>query len=340
MQRLNALSKVYSISGHSAVTLTTFARLVNYSVSRILQLLKRKKLPHYKWKRAHYIFVSTKHVPLNNSRYPTPEIIQLPSGRTTEINLEKLSREIPEYIFETAYLNGIPLYNVTGTFYVEIPLFSLLSSDQTSSPLSPKNDTSILPLSLVQYPGVISYKYGDHITYDPSRMSTFKGGTGGTLKSSQLPAALFEAARALDAAELNRNGNNPGIAPKRNLNTTISFQTGTIAIAATIPISSGILPNGKIDILAQDYLGAAYNVFNPGSGDGTLFSTDLISAFLEVANLLAAAEKAVTPAENQPNNIQIDYNLETNTATISANMPFTTSSTATGDVTVHAIDYL
>ncbi|MCC5670884.1 hypothetical protein LC653_45850 [Nostoc sp. CHAB 5784] len=180
------------------------------------------------------------------------------------------------------------------------------------------------------------YKYGYYIHYDQNKMSIFDPGTAGTLKSTQIPQALFEVARALDAAENLRNGANPGLPPRRNLSTTVSFDTGTIAIAATLPISTGIQVGGSVGVAVSDYLGTTYSAFTNGGGD--LSSDTLPEALLEVASVLAAAEKAVTPAENQPNNVQIIFDLETASATISANLPFNTAAGTTGDVVIQAID--
>ncbi|MCC5669883.1 hypothetical protein LC653_40285 [Nostoc sp. CHAB 5784] len=159
-----------------------------------------------------------------------------------------------------------------------------------------------------------------------------------TAEITQVPQAFFEICRALDAAENTRNGANPGLPPRRNLSTTVSFDTGTVAVAATIPITTNIQTNGSIDIVASDYLGSTYSVFANGGGD--LKSDTLPEALLEMASILAAAEKAVTPAENQPNNVQIQFDIETGSATISANLPFNTAAATNGDVTIHAIDYL
>lgn len=207
-----------------------------------------------------------------------------------------------------------------------------------SSPLSSKTLINFIPSNQGSFPATTDYKYGYYIHYDPNKMSIFDPGTAGTLKSTQLPQAFFEVARSLDAAENLRNGANPGLPPRRNLSTTVSFDTGTIAIAATLPISTSIQTGGSVGVVVSDYLGTTYSAFTNGGGD--LTSDTLPEALLEIGSLLAAAEKAVTPAENQPNNVQIIFDLETSSATISANLPFTTSAGTTGNVVIIAIDYL
>lgn len=170
-------------------------------------------------------------------------------------------------------------------------------------------------------------------------MSVFVPGTGGTLKSAKKPAALFEMARVLDAAENSRNGANPGIPAKQNLTVTVDFGTRTAAIAATLPITATIGVDGKPILDVSDYLGAPYSTFVPGP-DGDLKSTDIPSAFLELAQIVSNAEKAVTPVDDQPNNVQITYDLEAGNVTIAGTLPITTASEADGDVVIQAVDYL
>ncbi|AFY72961.1 hypothetical protein Syn7502_00829 [Synechococcus sp. PCC 7502] len=169
-------------------------------------------------------------------------------------------------------------------------------------------------------------------------MSTFTPGTGGTLESTNLPSAFLEVSRVLVQAENTRNAANSGVAPINNITASLSIDGGVASIAATIPIAPTLSTSGVPTIAAQNYLGSTYTTFAPGTG-GTLKSTNTIAAFLETAQLLASAEKAVTPVENQPNNIQITYDLEASQATISANLPFSSTSVS-GDITIEALDYL
>ena len=167
--------------------------------------------------------------------------------------------------------------------------------------------------------------------------STFTS-TGSSLTATHLPAALFEAARLLDAAENSRNAANPGIAAKQNISVTVDFGTRTAAIAATIPATFGVDTAGKLSIDASDYLGAPYSTFTVGSGQ--VKSADVVSAFVEVAQYTAAAEKQITPIEDQPNNVQITMDAETTSITINANLPITTSAGTGGEVIIDAVDYL
>lgn len=170
-------------------------------------------------------------------------------------------------------------------------------------------------------------------------MSVFAPGTGGSLKATNLPKALLEAAILLDQAENNRNGANPSLTPKQNITVSVDMGTRVAAVAATIPASFSTNENGAIVVDASDYLGASYSSFTPGTG-GDLTSTDRPSALVEVAQKLASAEKAVTPVDDQPNNVTITFEQETQSITISASLPVTTSTDADGSLVVDAVDYL
>lgn len=323
--------ETYLIDGKKAVKLSAFAKMIYYSEKYLYKIVKSltKKSIYiaYKWKHNYYIFLPPKS-PFSSQSFN----VTTPSGNEITVDWEAAIGEMPPEVgdkidkFKNSY-SFLSAEGESGTLEVLVAL--------GSSTLSPKTPTSFIPLSMGTFPNTTEYTYGHSIKY---KMSTFDPGTSGTLKSTQIPAAFFEICRALDAAENNRNGNNPGLPPKRNLSTTVSFDTGTIAVAATIPVVTTIQTNGSIDIAAIDYLGSTYAAFAGGGGD--LKSDTLPEALLEVASLLAAHEKAITPAENQPNNIQIQFDLETGSAIIAANLPFTTLAATTGDVTIHAIDYL
>lgn len=331
--------EVYYINERKAVKLTTFAKLVNYSNVYLLQVIKnlfRKKIYiAYKWKRNYYVFIPEKPLKnqINSSKGIPIETVETASGDELSVDWQAALNYLPASVVESVLNFNFSFVVRDGTLYI-----ASSSYGQLSSTLTPKNDFQFVPLNLGKFPATTDYRYGYYIFYREDRMSTFNPGTSGTLKSTQIPAAFFEVCRALDAAENLRNGANPGLTPRRNLSTTVSFDTGTIAVAASIPITTNIQSNGSIDIVASDYLGATYSVFANGGGD--LKSDTLPEALLEIASVLSAAEKAVTPTENQPNNIQIQFDIEAGTATISANLPFNTAAAANGDVTVHAIDYL
>lgn len=162
--------------------------------------------------------------------------------------------------------------------------------------------------------------------------------TGSSLKSDTKPAAVFEAALLVDAAEKARNGANTGIAPKNNVTVTIAADEGTAAIAATIPVSVLATAGGGITYTPTDYLGVAYTAFTAG---GDVTASNVIAAFVQVAQLLSAAEKSISPVEDQPNNIQVDSSSETGTITISATLPVVSAiDPVSGSVTFTALDYL
>lgn len=166
-------------------------------------------------------------------------------------------------------------------------------------------------------------------------MSVFIPGNG-SLFAITKPAALFELALAIVLAELSAAIADPTVSA-RNVATTVSFDTGLIAINASIPIVPIVQNSGKIRLLAIDYLGAPYSTFNNGNGD--LKSTNLIAAFVEMAQILAAGETR-RPADDRPNQIQVTADLEGQRLAIDVALPFTSAATATGDVVIKAVDYL
>lgn len=161
---------------------------------------------------------------------------------------------------------------------------------------------------------------------------------GSSLKSDTKPAALVEAALVLDAAEKARNGNNPGITPKNNVSLTFSSDDGTANIAATLPVDVSVGADGSVKYLPKDYLGGGYATFTAG---GDITATSAMAAFLQVAQILSAAEKAIQPTEDQPNFIQVEASSETGTVTVTASLPYTSTIDATtGSLTITAYDYL
>lgn len=162
--------------------------------------------------------------------------------------------------------------------------------------------------------------------------------TGSSLSSVTLAAAFVEAARILNDSESARNSANPGVAPKNNVNMTADFDGRTLNTTLALPIVQTFDVSGKVVIEAQDYLGSTYSAFTVGTGAAK--STTKMGAALEIAQMLAAAEKLVTPETDQPNNIQITYDFEAKLANISATTPFTPSIGANGEVTLTALDYV
>lgn len=342
MIRALELDTVFVVNGRLAIRLQTFAKLLHYSDVYLLQLIKKliKKDIYvgFKWKRNWYIFLPKKPITILK-KYGTneDETAVTPSGTTIDVDWTSAIGELPEAVNEALDDFAPNIITVDDRLVISVST-SLQTSDLLSSTLTPKKVHQFIPLNLGKFRSTKEYKYGYYIIYDENKMSTFDPGIAGTLNSTQIPQAFFEVCRALDAAENSRNGANPGLPARRNLSTTVSFDTGTIAVAATIPITTAIQADGTIKIVASDYLGSTYSAFVHGGGD--LTSTNIVAAFLETASLLSASEKAVVPAENQPNNIQIQFDVEAGSATVSANMPFTTLAATNGDVTVQAIDYL
>ena len=161
--------------------------------------------------------------------------------------------------------------------------------------------------------------------------------TGSSLKSTTLPAALFESALFLDAAEKSRNGANPGLAPKNALSLTISSDEGLINISAVLPAEVTIGTGGNLVYNAKDYLGGTYSAFTAG---GDISAASRQDAIVQIAQMLSNAEKLIQPVEDQPNFVQLESSSEAGTITVTATLPYSTAILAAGSVEITAIDYL
>jgi hypothetical protein len=161
--------------------------------------------------------------------------------------------------------------------------------------------------------------------------------TGSSLKSTNQPSAFLEACLLLDGAEKLRNGANTGVAPKNNISVTFSSDEGVAQITATLPASISTTALGAIQYLPKDYLSGTYAVFTPG---GDVTAVNMMEAVSQVASILAASEKAVTPIEDQPNFVQVESSSENGTITITATLPITVATSLNGAVSITAIDYL
>ncbi len=335
------LFEIYVINGHLAIKLSDLAKITNFADTYLLKLFKRllKKgiAIAYKWKRNWYILlpktpiVKTK----SSNKSQSAPSITFPNGKTASIDWQEVIDNVPPPIQDFFSKSAFNLVFRQNKLFIP---GSVSLTAVGSSTLSPKNLDWFVPANLGQFRATTDYKYGYYIFYSEERMSTFDPGTAGTLNATQIPSAFFEVARAMDAAEQARNGANPGLTPRRNLATTVSFDTGTISVAATIPIIATAQTDGSTKIVAQDYLGSTYSGFVNGGGD--LKSSTIMEAFIEISTLLAASEKLVVPTDSQPDNVQVQFDLEAGVATISANIPFTSEAAGNGDVVIIAIDYL
>lgn len=352
--RLDFLSTIFKFNNYSVTNVRTFAKWFFYNPSTVWRWFKKGKIPGFKYKKYVYLILPPKKL---DTEKPKNNIVklELPNGRTKVIDWNEVVSQlylpplVSEFLSNTGkFLVSVPLgnqININGNNNISLSITVNLNtpgegatSQEFPSPINPKLQPLIKPQNLGPFPSTMEYKYGYYIIYNPNRpMSIFVPGTG-TLKSTTKPSAFFELCRLLDAAEQSRNGSNPGLPAQRNLTTTVSFDTGTIAVAASLPVQQVLDASGVPTIEVVNYLGTTYTTFdNTGCELG---SGNIISAFLEMAGNLAAAEKLVTPTNAQPNNIQIQYDIEAGTATVAANLPFSTIGAANGDVTIHAVDYL
>ncbi len=166
-------------------------------------------------------------------------------------------------------------------------------------------------------------------------MSTFAPGTGGTVTATNLPGAVVELARILDAHEVARNSANPSLAPQNRITSTLEVSQKNVVVTAVLPCTSSVdNTTGKIVLDVQNYLGT-YGTITPA---GDLKSTDSASALAEIAGKLALAELAIAPAD-RPNNIQVVPDQEAETLTITATIPVTITSSPNG-FTATVVDYL
>lgn len=166
-------------------------------------------------------------------------------------------------------------------------------------------------------------------------MSVFSPG-GGSLKSTNMPAAFIELAHTLSAAEKQISTIDE---PVTNITVAFDAETLTAAIAASIPISSQTDSDGSLKIVASDYVvGSALDTAFSAGTNGSLNSDNLAAAFLELANQLNYVEQNSGP--EPPNNITIALDLETRLASVTASLPLTTTLDASGRVVIAPVDYL
>jgi hypothetical protein len=162
--------------------------------------------------------------------------------------------------------------------------------------------------------------------------------TDSDLLANTAAAAFVEAVRKLNQAEKTRNADNPGVAPKTNVQMSADFDGGVFNITAALPYATTIdATTGNVVLNVTDYLGAPYSDFDPGTG--TAKSTDLPSLVFELAARLQSLEAAVAEAD-RPNNIQYTPEPEAGTITITATIPFTPTIGALGVVTLAAFNYV
>ena len=169
-------------------------------------------------------------------------------------------------------------------------------------------------------------------------MSTFNPGSGGSLVSTTLPGAMAELALNLHNAEQAISE------AERPTSVTITsdFDSQSLIVTASMPITQQSDASGNIVLVARDYLGqlsasGGNGTFN--NGGGQLQATNKAAAFLELANLLSAAELAV-PEDTRPNNVAMSADLEGLTADITITIPVTYVKDATGKIVMTAVDYI
>lgn len=162
-------------------------------------------------------------------------------------------------------------------------------------------------------------------------MSAFANG-GGTLKSTNKPAALFELATLLNDVERAASTTDD---PIENITMAVDLEARVANISAALPITPSVDGAGNSIITAVNYLPGS--VFNIGAA-GDLKKANYPGAFLELALTVAAAEAAVAPTPE--NNVTIAFDLEDRSATVTISLPIVPTIDGTGKMTVSATDYL
>lgn len=165
-------------------------------------------------------------------------------------------------------------------------------------------------------------------------MSIYNPGTS-SIKSTNLVAAFVEIALALNIAEKVRNGANPGVPAKQNMQVDADFDNGIFSIVGTLPITRTLTTDGAVILRPTAYLGGVYDAFIQGGGDAK--GDTMEEAILEISSMIAAVELLV-PEADRPDNIQIAF--DEDSLNISATMPFNATILPTGAVNCVAIDYL
>ena len=165
-------------------------------------------------------------------------------------------------------------------------------------------------------------------------MSIYNPGTS-SIKSTNLSAAFVEIALLLNIAEKVRNGANPGVPAKENMQVDADFDNGIYSIVGTMPITRTLTTDGAVILRPTAYLGGVYDIFVQGGGDAK--GDTMQEAIMEIANMVAAAELLV-PEIDRPDNLQISW--DEDTLNISATIPFNAAVLPTGAISCVAVDYL
>ncbi|MGL5924057.1 hypothetical protein [Chroococcidiopsis sp.] len=159
-------------------------------------------------------------------------------------------------------------------------------------------------------------------------MANFTPGTG-TIQASTLEGAALVACQLLQDLE-ESEATNPN-------NIAVNYFTGdkVVQVQWVTPITTSLAADGKLLVSGNDYV---TSIFSPG---GDVKSTALVSATLELFQRLQALEKAnVDPEDPEAKNkVQIQYDIDALTGTISAELPIAFAVT-NGAVTISAVPYL
>jgi hypothetical protein len=125
---------VYYINERKAVKLTTFAKLINYSDTYLLKIIKnifRKKIYiAYKWKRNYYVFIPEKTIKtqLNSPQGIPIETVETTSGDTLDVDWQAALNYLPGYVIESILNLQYTVVLRDGTLYIASSSYALVSS--------------------------------------------------------------------------------------------------------------------------------------------------------------------------------------------------------------------
>lgn len=172
-------------------------------------------------------------------------------------------------------------------------------------------------------------------------LTPFTPGTGGTIKSTSVEAALLEAALLQQEAETAYAAGAPNPAITSPSTIAVNFFTGdnTAQIQFAAPITDTTDPvDGSIKIAVRQAVMVPVAAFAAGAG-GDLKSTNMGGSILELIQKLSVEEGAeTTPPTNGVQTLAVD--LDAGTINVTVQLPIDISVTATGSVAILADPYL
>ena len=159
-------------------------------------------------------------------------------------------------------------------------------------------------------------------------MAAFNPGTGGTLLSTSLEAAIVELAEASQGLD------DALVTPTNNIGIVYDSDASIATIGLALPVTIST-SGGQLSYTATDFLSGS--VFAPGTG-GDLSATTYPGALLELATLLQSAEAGDADADN---NVNITVDSDAGVATFTGSIPIVFAVSGTdGSISIQANPYI